>query len=116
MLATTTAPIRRGLQSVVHVRNGNPRRNSRQPASGDLKPSLVIETFEGDWEKEWFTYKPEDWARQTHKVYDEQWKAPTGAKLAFEVRSARRNKLVVGIDQYAAEVQLEGNSAWHPVN
>ncbi len=80
-----------------------------------LKPSLLIEAFEVDWEKEWFTYKPEDWARRTHKIYDEQWQAPAGAKLAFEVRSARRNKLVVGIDEYAAEVQLEGNSTWQPV-
>lgn len=80
-----------------------------------LKPSRMIETCEGDWEKEWFTYKPEDWARRTHKLYDEQWQAPTDAKLAFEVRSAQRNRLVVGIDQYATEVQLEGNSVWQPV-
>lgn len=80
-----------------------------------VKPSLVIETFEGDWEKEWFTYKPEDWARRTHKIYDGQWKAPPNAKLAFEVRSVNPNKLVVGIDQYAAEIQLTGNSEWHPI-
>jgi len=79
------------------------------------KPSLVIETFEGDWEKEWFTYQPDDWARRTHKIYDEQWKAPADAKLAFEVRSAKPNKLVVGIDQYAAEIQTAGNSDWHPI-
>jgi len=80
-----------------------------------LKPSLVIETFEGDWEKEWFTYKPEDWARRTHKVYDEQWKAPADAKLAFDVRSAKPNRLVVGIDQYAAEIQLAGHSRWERI-
>jgi len=80
-----------------------------------LKPSLVIETFEGDWEKEWFTYKPEDWARRTHKIYDEQWKAPADAKLAFEVCSAKPNRLVVGIDAYAAEVQLVGHSEWQRI-
>ena len=80
-----------------------------------LKPTLVIETFQGDWEKEWFTYRREDWARRTHKVYDEQWQAPPKAKLALEVRSARRNSLVVGLDQYAAVVPLEGDSAWHPI-
>jgi len=80
-----------------------------------LKPSLVIETFEGDWEKEWFTYKPEDWARQTHKLYDEQWQAPPKAKLAFEVRSKKPNKLVIGIDQYAAKAQLIGNSVWQRI-
>jgi len=80
-----------------------------------LKPSLMIETFEDDWEKEWFTYKPEDWARRTHKIYDEQWQAPPNAKLMFEVRSAKPNKLIVGIDRYAAEIQLAGNSEWQPV-
>lgn len=80
-----------------------------------VKPSLVIETFEGDWEKEWFTYKPEEWARRTHKVYDDQWKAPADARLAFEVRSAKPSKLVVGIDKHAAEVQLVGGAKWQPV-
>ncbi|MHC4912587.1 MAG: dienelactone hydrolase family protein, partial [Planctomycetota bacterium] len=80
-----------------------------------LKRSLVIESFEGDWEKEWFTYRPQDWARRTHKIYDEQWKAPEHAKLALEVRSAQPNKLVVGIDQYAAEIQLNGGSAWQRI-
>ena len=80
-----------------------------------LKPSLVIETFEGDWEKEWFTYRPEEWARRTHKVYDDQWKAPAGARLAFEVRSAKPNKLVVGVGEHAAEVQLVGGPQWQRV-
>ena len=80
-----------------------------------VKPSLVIETFEGDWEKEWFTYRPAEWARRTHKVYDDQWKAPAGAKLALEVRSAKANTLVVGVDQHAAAVQLVGGPAWQRV-
>jgi len=80
-----------------------------------LKPSLMIETFAGDWEKEWFTYRPEDWERRTHKIYDDQWQAPPNAKLAFEVRSAQPNKLVVGVDQHAAEIQLAGSSDWQPI-
>ncbi len=79
------------------------------------KPSLMIETFAGDWEKEWFTYRPEDWERRTHKIYDDQWQAPPNAKLAFEVRSAQPNKLVVGVDQHAAEIQLAGRSDWQPI-
>jgi len=51
-----------------------------------LKPSLTIESFKGDWEKEWFTYRPAEWARKTHKIYDPQWAAPEGAKLSLEVR------------------------------
>lgn len=74
--------------------------------------SLVIESFEGDWEKEWFTYRPEDWARTTHKLYDPQWAAPPSAKLAFDVLSENPNKLVVGLDHYGAELQLAGGAAW----
>ncbi|NIP24730.1 MAG: hypothetical protein GWN81_11070 [Phycisphaerae bacterium] len=80
-----------------------------------LKPSLVIENFDGDWEKEWFTYKSAEWPRTTHKVYDDTWKAPEKAKLALKVRAAKANKLVVMIDGYAAEVELMGGTQWQDV-
>ena len=80
-----------------------------------MKPSLTIETFKGDWEKEWFTYKPEFWARKTHKLHDDKWKAPENAKLAFEVRSAEPNKMVVGIDNYATEIKLSGGNKWQRI-
>jgi len=83
-----------------------------QPKRG---PSLMIETFAGDWEKQWFTYSPNDWGRKTHKVYDELWKAPADARLAFDVRTQQANKLVIGIDSYAAEVELSGGSDWQPI-
>lgn len=78
-------------------------------------PSLLIENFEGDWKKEWFTYKPEDWALTTNKLYADDWKAPAGARLAFEVRSEQPNMLVVGLDNAAAEVALQGGAAWQAV-
>ena len=37
------------------------------------------------------------------------------APLALEVRSAWPNKLVVGIDQYAAEIQLGGGPVWQRI-
>jgi cephalosporin-C deacetylase-like acetyl esterase len=80
-----------------------------------LRPSLMIETFEGDWEKEWFTYRPEDWARKTHKLYDPQWQAPAHANLAFEVHSEKPNTLVVGLDTYASEVSLTADTPWQSV-
>jgi hypothetical protein len=81
-----------------------------------LKPSLVIENFKDDWQKEWFTYDLTDnWARRTHKLYDEQWKAPDNAKLAFEVRSAELNKMVVGIDKYGTEIKLPGGNKWQRI-
>jgi hypothetical protein len=80
-----------------------------------LRPSLMLETFEHDWEKEWFTYNLADWGRRTHKVHDPQWAAPDVAELGFEVRSERTNTLVVAIDHYGAEVQLTGKGAWQTV-
>jgi hypothetical protein len=80
-----------------------------------LQPELVIETFEKDWEKEWFTETPGDWTRKTHKVYHPLWSAPEGARLVLEVRAGQANKLVVGIDQRAVEVDLVGGSEWQQV-
>ncbi|WP_236622218.1 dienelactone hydrolase family protein [Novipirellula maiorica] len=80
-----------------------------------LEPSLVIESFDGDWQKGLFSYRPDQWGRNTHKVYDPRWKAPAGAKLAFEVKAAEANTMVVGIDEYATEVEVQGNGKWQEV-
>ena len=77
--------------------------------------SLLIESFEGDWEKEWFTYKPDEWARSTHKIADETYTAPDGAALAVDVLAELSNTLVVVIDDYAAETQLSGGDQWQTV-
>lgn len=75
-------------------------------------PSLLIESFEGDWEKEWFSYKPSEWPRKTHKLHDPQWKAPAEAKLAIDVHSENANRFVIGIDQHAVQVDLKGGTEW----
>ena len=77
--------------------------------------SLTIENFQENWEKQWFTYRPETWGRRTHKIYDELWRAPGGARLAFEVRAEQPNALIVGIDSYAAQVALSGGGPWQSV-
>lgn len=80
------------------------------------KPSLLIEPFEKGWQKEWFTYDlGTNWARNTHKLYDPKWPPPAFAKLALEVRSANTNKLVIGLDDYAAEVPLTDGKKWRKV-
>jgi len=101
------------LSSTMHV--ATPGQLEKEGVQATAKPSLVIETFEGDWEKEWFAYKPEEWARRTHKVYNDRWQAPPHAKLAFEVRLAKPNKMVIGIDGYAAEIVLKGDDQWQSV-
>ncbi len=80
-----------------------------------MKPSRMIETFEAGWEKDWFVYKPKKWELITHKLYNDKWKAPVNAKLAFKTRSAEPNKLVVGVDGFAKEIQLKGGSDWQNI-
>lgn len=77
------------------------------------RPSLLIESFGSDWQHEWFTYdRTGHWMRRTHKVYDPKWQAPAGAKLVLEVRSQQPNRLVVGLDDAAAECTLTGGNTW----
>ena len=80
-----------------------------------LESSLLIEDFQGEWEKEWFTYKPAEWPRATHKLFDPTWKAPPNAGLALDVLAAQPNILVVLIDEHAAEVPVKGGDAWQQI-
>ncbi|MEJ6568813.1 MAG: hypothetical protein QNL80_08090 [Akkermansiaceae bacterium] len=61
-----------------------------------MKASLVIESFEGDWKKEWLGYREAtgDWSITTHELHDPQWKAPENVILSLEVRSAEANPLM----------------------
>ena len=77
-----------------------------------LEPSLEIEAFGDDWEKEWFTYQLSGWERRTHKLHEPRWAAPQGAAMKIELRSEQANTLVIGIDHYAAEIELPGGSEW----
>ncbi|QDT40148.1 Alpha/beta hydrolase family protein [Gimesia alba] len=80
-----------------------------------LEPTLLIEDFQGDWQKEWFNYRPDEWTLITHKLNDAIWKAPKQAQLALKVRAAEANRLVIVIDGYAAEVELKGGTDWQTV-
>lgn len=82
----------------------------------NLKPTTVIEDFEGDWHKAWFSYRnPDGWQRTTNKVYHPMYAAPESAQLALEVRSAEPNTLVVTMNGAAAEVPLVGGSDWQQI-
>lgn len=79
-------------------------------------PSLEIESFTGDWQRHWFSYQPqESWARSTHRIFDHLWRAPQGAVLSLEVRAQEPNRLVIGMDEFAADVSLHGGEAWQRV-
>ena len=80
-----------------------------------LTASSVIEDFGDDWETEWFTYRPGEWARTTHKIGGALWRAPENATLVLGVRSETTNSLVVRIDGYAAVAELVGGARWQTV-
>lgn len=98
------------LSSLIQV--AAPEQLQTASVKSSMKPSLLIENFEAGWEKEWFGYKPQKWELITHKLYHDKWEAPINAKIAFDVRSAEPNKLVVGMDAYAKEIQLKGGAEW----
>ncbi len=97
------------------IQVASPEQLKAAKVKNTMEPSLVIESFDDNWEKEWFTYKEDSWERTTHKLYNDKWKAPANAKLAIEVRSEEANKIIVGIDGYAAEIQLKGGSEWQSI-
>ena len=82
-----------------------------------LKVSQLIENFAPGWQGEWFTdnYSGE-WPWRTHKLNSDEWPAPPGARLAVNVRSAQPNKLVVQLDDYAAQTELKGGGEWQTVS
>lgn len=80
------------------------------------KPSPVIETFDEGWEKEWFTYRPQEWARSTHKLYQSEFQPPKEAKLELEVLADQPNELVILIDDHTAVTELSGGSNWQKVS
>jgi len=81
-----------------------------------MEPTLEIEAFEENWEKEWFySPNPNNWWWRTHKLYDDKYQAPEFAKLLFELRSEKPNKLVMMFDNkdgYGCEIELKGGSEW----
>lgn len=82
-----------------------------------LESSLLIESFSGDWQKGWFSYKLANWPISTHKVYDPVWKAPAGATLSLGILSPQSNKMVIGFDdKYFAHIELNGGVEWQQIS
>lgn len=101
------------LSSKMTIVDANQLKKAKVKAT--LKPSLLIESFEGDWEKDWYTYLRKPWEHKTHKINNNLWRAPSDKyNLTFDVLSEESNKLVVRMDGYAAEVQLRGGD-WQSV-
>ncbi|MDB4499018.1 dienelactone hydrolase family protein [Akkermansiaceae bacterium] len=102
------------ISSLVHL--ASPEQLQAAGTQATDKPTTLIEDFQGDWQKEWFNYKPEkDWSVTTHKLHDPKWAAPANAQLSFEVRAQEANTLVIKIDNYATEAKLTSNNEWQTV-
>lgn len=93
------------LSSLMKTANTSALKSSQVVTS--LKRQTLIEDFQGDWKKEWFTYKPSNWGVSTHKIYDPVWQAPKSSKLCLEIYSEKPNKLVISIDSFATEIELD---------
>ena len=101
------------LSSVMQVATAEELKNAS--AKTTLQSSLLIENFDGDWEKEWFTYRPDEWARSTNKLNSDVWLAPPGALLSLDVQADESNKLVVKLDDFANEVTMQGGAEWQSI-
>ncbi|MCH2183640.1 MAG: dienelactone hydrolase family protein [Mariniblastus sp.] len=88
------------------------KQSSIQPVS---ERSLLIDNFQGNWRKEWFSYRPDQWPISTHKLFDSRYRAPTGATLSLEVKTAEANPLVVLLEPYAAVIDLQGSEHWQEI-
>lgn len=82
-----------------------------------LKVSRLIESFASGWQGDWYTYNESgEWPRRTHKLHTSEWPPSPGGRLVVEVRSAQPNKLVVQLDDYAAQADLKGGGEWQTVS
>lgn len=80
-----------------------------------LHPSLAIEDFQSDWERDWFSYRKQPWSRTTHKLNCEIWKGPDNAVLCLDVRTERSRSLVIRLDDFATEIELHQPGTWHAI-
>jgi hypothetical protein len=76
-----------------------------------LKPTLVIEDFQQNWKKEWYTYRPSDWGRSTNKLNSKTFRAPPGAHLALSLTATHANQIAVRLDDHVAEVSVTPGTA-----
>jgi len=102
------------LSSALHT--ATPAELAEAQVKAALKPTQTIETFAGDWRKEWFTYKNEGWARTTNKLYDPLYRVPSAAGVGIEVLVEEDNVLVIKLDGWACELELEGSEDWQKLD
>jgi hypothetical protein len=78
-------------------------------------PTLLIESFKGELNSDWFTYKPNHWGRSTHRINEPQWRAPAGAKLGLEVLAADPLNLEISLGDHTAAKAIPAGTDWQEV-
>ena len=83
-----------------------------------LKPTTTIDSFTGDWQKDWFNPQA-TWGLITNKLYHPIYKAPTGGKnhanLSIEVKAAQPNKLIISLDDHATSFDITTPNKWQKI-
>lgn len=77
-----------------------------------FSPTPLIESFKGELNRDWFTYKPDHWGRSTHRVHEPQWRAPAGAKLGIEVLAADPLNLEISLGDHSAVKAIPAAPDW----
>ena len=78
-------------------------------------PTTLIESFEGELNTDWFTYKPNHWGRSTHRVNDPQWKAPAGASLGLGVQTTDLLNLEISFGSHQAVKAIPAGAEWQEI-
>ncbi len=77
-----------------------------------LHASLVIEDFDEDWKKDWYTHVTSGWSYNTHKMNSSLWGPPTTGKLKIVLRSSHTNDISVSYGSYKTVLSLQGDNNW----
>lgn len=104
-----------------------PQQKKANGVNATQQHSLVIEDFEGDWEKRWFYTRgghPDYWSFKTFKAMSPMHMPPANAKLVVEARSAEDNKLVIstfsswdgGQEQRTLSQTIKGGNQWQTIS
>ena len=116
------------ISSMIHTATPQDLKNNDVRATD--KPALLIDDFSNGF-ADWYLLEarnPHHWQFWTRKITDPKWRGPDGYSLAFEVRTAKPNQLVVVIRENifrgyrgrqgdrVAVVDLPGGGNWRTVN
>jgi len=80
----------------------------------NLKPGLMIEDFQGDWEKEWFVARVG--TKTSYKLRTPLYQPPSSdSKLSIEVQSDKKREMAISVGSHTHPISIEGDSKWQQV-